>query len=402
MSSEIDYYKLSKIDEINNNSYYNFITALDNRTQKTLMKSDGWILERINPLTPSGEILVNLRPSSQIFLADIISRCSHSSPYTTRISHELSNAILQEENSGYVVGCGSDKCYNIHYDLDEEDDYNDGYTEENWRTKEKTEQKRKRNLRCVSRFSNNARMKNVCKAIYDFLIFEMKFNPLNFFCNLFEHDFGGATRHMEARREGERRERDKKYEIEVLNFHAFEVFFKFETFSDCFLFLSAYNNFYSRSSQHKIPHLDIEEIYIPIRYCSENVIYQGVDIEDMNKCDSVLGKYAAFIIQPKIALKNVFKKHRAILKPQREIYPREENNNNIGNKCPKKKKPVPKLNLGPDCTQIFQFCYSNKYSISPKLRLPAVLLFLKNNFPIETLRDFSGIIFNSIRYKTFF
>ena len=67
------------------------------------------------------------------------------------------------------------------------------------------------------------------------------------------------------------------------------------------------------------------------------------------------------------------------------------------------KKRAPIINLDPDSAlKVFDFCHSNEYSISPRLKVPATLLFLKNNFPIKTLKYISGKIYNSVRYKTFF
>ncbi|RXG54654.1 Zinc finger and BTB domain-containing protein 8B [Armadillidium vulgare] len=229
-------------------------------------------------------------------------------------------------------------------------------------------------------------MNIVCKILYDYLFIRLNFSPSLFFSNLFEYHFDGE-------------ERDETYQKEVMNHYTFNVFYRFETFSDCFLFLNVYNTFYAKLLQYKVPRLGIEKCFVPITYCNECVCFRGIDAADTFENNNAIEKYVKNILQPRIIgggggggggesfnNKNIKRKKSGKIMMMMMM-----------EKLTLFKKRAPIINLDPDSAlKVFDFCHSNEYSISPRLKVPATLLFLKNNFPIKTLKYISGKIYNSI------
>lgn len=391
MINEREYLTLSQIDKENNNSYYEFINVIKERASEgdtfPTSHDDGWIFRKIDPLTPSRKIFFKLLPSSQMFLI----RNLHSSS-----SHNnLSNVLRREVHDSSLFIVGDDYYENEEFeesedhedDFEESDDDNDGGDIGKGKRKKKQKRRRNKKFNGIVHFSELMSMNKVCRTLYDYLFIRLKFSPSTFFSNLFEYRF-----------ERDGGEGDEGYQKEVMNHYTFNVFYRFETFSDCFLFLNVYNNFYTKLIQYKVPRLEIEKCFVPITHCNECVCFRGIDAADTVKNNNAIEKYVTFILQPRIigggggdgenfSDRRIKRKRSRNMMEQSTLF----------------KKRAAIINLDPNSTlKIFDFCHSNEYSISPILKFHVALLFLKNTFPIKTLKNISGKIFNSVRYKTFF
>nr|BDV50108.1 MAG: hypothetical protein [Porcellio scaber clopovirus] len=385
-----NFFSLSEIDEENNNSYYKFINALKRRDNKnTSPINESCFFIKIDPFTPSRKVFIKLYPNSRMFLVENL----------LNSSRDLSSAVAHLDNCNNVFGGDNyDDAddYEFEFDDIEEDDDID---EVGRRRLNKKRQRGKIKFLNVLKFSECVDMRKVCKTLYYFLFTRLKFDPLRFFLNLFEY-------HFEL---GE----DETYRKEATNFHAFKVFFRFETFSDCYLFLNTYNTLYTKSIHYKIPRLNIENIYVPIGCCDRMACLRGiVDVNSIEYSD-LLEKYVKFILHPRVVGDDGFCGGGG----SRGGFCDDDDGFLVGRgvksmvKKNRKEKKIPRggaknieiINSDFDATQkFFEFCYSEKYPISPKLKFHAILLFCKDNFPIDTLNNISGVIFNSMRYKTFY
>lgn len=375
-----NFFSLSKIDEENNNSYYRFLNALKWRDNKDVSPiNESWIFIKIDPLAPSRKIFIKLYPNSRMFLIENL----------LNSSRDLSSFAAHLDNC-YLVGG------NNHEEDDDDDDYEfDDDNDINVVGRRRVTKKRKRrkmNFLKELKFSECVDMRKVCKSLYYFLFTKLKLDPLKFFLNLFEY-------HFEL-------EEDEAYRKEAMNFHAFKVFFQFETFSDCYLFLNTYNTFYTKSIHYRIPRLDIENIYVPIVCCDQSGSLRGIVDVNSIECSDLLEKYVKFILHPRV-VGDSFCGGGDDDGSRGGILIGRGLKNAVGKNIKVKKIPPAKnveiINSDFDTMQkFFEFCYSEKYIISPKLKFHALLLFFKDNFPIDTLRNISGIVYNFMRYKTFY